>query len=164
MNINFNNINFGAKYVSTTQIKQYDYIKQNYSPVPASFVEIDPSNQSDREALHDLLKDWKGSDFTCSIVDSIDYESEDTNKVYALTRQSKDFNNLRSSEIVGLADMDITKGKTPELMYLQVDPILLQKMEPPVYKSVGTGIINSLKRVYNKAIQLVSLYSATEFY
>lgn len=60
--------------------------------------------------------------------------------------------------------MDITKGKTPELMYLQVDPILLQKMEPPVYKSVGTGIINSLKRVYNKAIQLVSLYSATEFY
>lgn len=164
MNINFNNLNFGAKYINSTLIKKYDSNKQSYSPVQAAFVEIESSNLSDRDALHELRKDWKDCDYYIApIVDSIDYEFED-NKVYALTSQRHNFDKLRSDEIMGLANMDVSKGKIPELSYLQVDPSLLNKMEPPIYKNVGTGILNSLKQIYNKAIQLVSAYSATEFY
>ena len=164
MNVNFSNLNFGAKYINTTQIKKYDYFEQKYFPMQVSFVEMEPANKSDREALYDLLAEWKECEFVAPIVDSFEYLSNEDNKVYALTLQGRDFDKLKSSEIVGLANMDITKGNIPELSFLQVDPDLLHKKESPVYKNVGTGIINSLKQIYNKAIQLVSMYSVTEFY
>ena len=65
---------------------------------------------------------------------------------------------------MGLANMNITKGTTPELLFLQVDPVLSYKKGQSIYKNIGTEIINSLKQIYAKAIQVVSLYSATEFY
>ena len=84
-------------------------------------------------------------------------------RMYDLIIKKRNGGELSTEEINQMI-IEYTKGNIPELSFLQVDPDLLHKKESPAYKNVGTGIINSLKQIYNKAIQLVSMYSVTEFY
>lgn len=59
--------------------------------------------------------------------------------------------------------MSLENKQTPYLEYLQVDPDITGWHFEPLFKHVGTGILNSFKNMY-KSITLNSRASAAEFY
>ena len=100
-----------------------------------------------------------------NVVDDLSIGAADSERyqVYALTSQNRDFDKLCSDDILGLAEVE-NGEKAVELDYLQVNPQFIFGSQCPLFREVGTGIVDSLKSLYNKVIELTSAYSATEFY
>ena len=170
MNITPNqNINFGAKLIKLSPVKKLADLKGEYMPAKLSFVEFEPGNKKDLQAISNAVKSWNGEMFASDIYTSaklirnrkLDPESH---KIYVLTSQKNNFDNLNADEIVGLADFETNKPDEGHLNFLQVDPDLITSYVPPRFRYVGTGMLEALKSLYKKTITLKSVYSATAFY
>lgn len=168
---NTNTPNFQAKYVSTGNVKKLNPSKGCYERYGATLLEFDSSNKADLAVLKNTFEKWKslfGRDIYQTAENIVvDIFDEVKNKVYFFTKQSKDFDNLKVDDVLGLVDVEPKKNKTGddilEIHRLQVDTALIDK-EMPAFKHVGTGILNSLKEKFNMIIELDSVPSATEFY
>ena len=165
---NFSSTNFGAKFINKIPVKKLDLLNNTYKDANVSFVQIEPNNRNDALALKYTARYWYNGHYA----DNIAYTARqiytgaiDSNRyqVYALTKQKKHFNELSSDKILGLVEVE-NKPNFTEILHLQVDPELVYTIQPPTYKHVGTGILNSLKKFYKKSIELKSVYSAVKFY
>lgn len=163
--------NFRAKFVGSTQVKKLNTLKNEYEKCAVSFLEFDPTNKKDLKAMEDISRYWCDSQFAWDIsqsADAVTYGNLDrnTNKVYILTRQKNDFDNLRYDDVLGLADVETKQNKEGKdylnLHRLQTNPDFIDK-ERPMFKYIGTGILNILKG-FNKIIELNSVSSAIDFY
>lgn len=166
--INISSASFGAKFINKIPVKKFDSLNNAYKDSLVSFVQIDSRNRKDVAALMDTAKYWRDGHYA----DNIAYTARelylgkmDDNhyQVYALTSQKKQFDNLLSEKILGLIELE-NKPDYAEILHLQVDPELIYTNQPPRYKYVGTGILNFLKKFYNKTLELASVCSAVEFY
>ena len=161
-------INFNAQFINQVTIKRYNPDKNNYNSIPVSFVQIEAENNNDIQAVKKTTKDWQNgmfSDKICIAAERIAEEKTNNSpvRIYALTSQMKDFDNLRPDNILGLVETENNKNAL-EINHLQVNPEFLPSIEPPKYRHVGSGILDSLKNLYNKVIELTSVYTATNFY
>ena len=151
-----NNITFGANYIMPARVKKgVKILNYNmYFPSKASFVQIDFNNEQDVKVLSRLKDIWKGANFL-QCISTIKYPKRE--KVYALTAQQKNFDNLEPSKILGLVKTSDFFCKDGEILYLQVNPanINIGDDKKPFYKKCGTAILDSLKKLYNR-IQLTS--------
>ena len=162
-------LNFQAKLIEQTQAKKLVYPEKDYQSVNLSFVEIEPANKRDINALREVAENWDCATFATDIYTtaralsrkSLDSESY---KIYALSSQRQNFDQLISDDILGIAEFKKDGANTGNLNFLQVDPDLIMSYDKPRYKYIGTGILNSLKSLYSKAITLTSVYSAALFY
>ena len=148
---NQNSTSFQAKYINNANILKRTS-KNVFKSLDTSFVEIDPMNINDIKALDKISQYWVDSyAVNMSYVTKAMHEgSLSTNdfKIFALTKQLKDFNNLKSSDILGLVEIT-PKGKgSIHINYLQTDPEQVYAIEPD-YNKIGSRILDSLKNLYN---------------
>lgn len=163
------NISFGARYIKDAQIKKLvsDGI---YKPKETPIIEIDPYNREDLTALKHIVADWGNDTFAADICSDAhfvnDFDSQHP-RFYAVTRQKQHFEHLSPDLVMGLAEVIKTSAKNLNLEFLQVNPLLLDFMyEPPLFKHVGTAIIDFIKGKCKKnhSISLKSVPTAEGFY
>ncbi len=160
--------NFGAKFINNVTVQKYNPYSREYTPDTVSFVQIEPEKRRDVLAINAVTDLWSDGAFMidiANVVDDLSIGAADSERyqVYALTSQNRDFDKLCSDDILGLAEVE-NGEKAVELDYLQVNPQFIFGSQCPLFREVGTGIVDSLKSLYNKVIELTSVYSATEFY
>ena len=170
MNINtINQTNFGANFINNVNIKRLDFKTHKYCSLKSSFIQFDPQNKNDFNALKEAVKDWKGDNYASTIVDYANKIitkslSDKIHRIYMLTTQNKGFENLDKKQILGLVQMQSDTINPDEIRYLQVKPDIKYGNNKRAYKNIGSKIISSLKAIYNKKITLISSYSAANFY
>ncbi len=134
-----NNINFKASYVDKIGIQKLNS-QNKYVPYRANLVELYPS---DLHALEEINKKWKNSWLCEKFVDWARCIPEKSDKLFALTTQEKDFENLQSDAVLGLMNIDLHKRKS-ELNYIETKPA------NPEYNKVGSSLINYAKTLTDR--------------
>ena len=157
-------VSFGAKPINDITIKKYDRKKKDFINIPVKFVMLESDNRSDIKVLDKIANQWAKADYMRRIATASHWMNELPISIYALTTQKDKFEKLKSSKILGFAEMRKNEN-FPDydwLHYLQVKPeaINTQKGENKTYQYVGTSMINSLKRIYRN----ISLFSADSPY
>ena len=163
------NISFGANLISTPTIKRYDENTDEYKDSPASFVEINPLDSNDRDAVWDAVQSWKSDSYGVNVANNMENIAENEvtespDKIYAITSQNDNYSHLKPDKIEALAHAFET-NKRVRLMYLQVNPDWVYSLGNPELKYVGKGIMDALKEKYNdRSIILVPAAHAVRFY
>ena len=157
------NINFKANYINTGTVKKIDR-SFNYLAHDASFVSLNPKNKKDVLALESINGDWDCS-FLRSICNNL-YRYSKRTRLYALTTQEKNFEDLNPKQILGIAVGEHNKDQGFYLDFLQTNPKHIKGSSPyPDYKNIGTAILNCIKQFYGiKYIKADSVPTAFNFY
>lgn len=147
-------ISFQAKFINTAQVlKRTD--KKDFIPLKAAFVEIEPSNEKDIIALAKLDKYWIDSFASNMFVTANAIKHGVFNvgdyKIYALTKQLNNFENLDADKILGLTEITPSTPKDIFINYLQVNPENVYAIQPQ-FKKIGTRILDSLKEMADKIV------------
>lgn len=169
MNIDiYSKTSFGAKFISSANVKKFASKLEKYVPEKTSFIEIDPANSADVKAVDNIAKYWKHEKFASNIsytVESLNKNGKnDRTKVFAISSQNKDLDNLDDKKILGVAEIE--KFETGlNLRYLQVNPDYIFN-QGKTYKHVGSEMLNCLKNYYGEPIMLNSLrsFAVRKFY
>lgn len=164
-----NSINFGAKLISTTQIKKLNPNTKTYSRQEVSVVEIDPDNIEDIFAIYDAARSWINEKYASNIASTANclfHNNLDRKKykVLALTKQLDNLESLIDNKILGIAEFQKTGTKAIELNYIQVNTNDNLFLDKPTYKEVGTRIMDSLKTLYDKIELTAARGSVKNFY
>ncbi|GEM_PF-847577 len=156
--INKSSPSFGAKFINNTNIKRFLRSTKEYVPAKVSFVEIDSYNREDIFALEDVARYWVNGKFATNFVTTAKWKTignGNNRKIYALTAQNKSHGKLNYDDILGLAEVCENSKHDIYLNYLQAKPDIIYSQNRE-YKGIGSGILNSLKNLYDK-ISLNSL-------
>lgn len=166
-----NNITFGTKLINYQEIKKYNSKTKKYEPYNSAFVEIEPRNVNDMLAVNGTQYRWYDEEYasdiayTAELLNSGVFDSK-KHKIYALVSPEFNAKELRTCDILALAEMELKEQSYPRLERLQVDPELIYNpffVAQRPFKRVGSGVLDSLKNIYN-AIILSASCSATTFY
>lgn len=156
-------ISFKAQYIKATPIKN---LKRDlsYSVKEASFVVLEPQNQADICAMRSINLSWD-SGFLRSIYNNLS-RYNDKFKIFALTTQKQNFEELNANKILGVALVERKPDGVLYLDYLQTNPkYIREKVLFPKYKNIGTAMLNCIKQMPNiKCIKAVSVPTAFDFY
>ncbi|MCM1265541.1 MAG: hypothetical protein NC200_05005 [Candidatus Gastranaerophilales bacterium] len=132
-----NNTSFSGTHLLETKVLKKAV--QGYLPKKANIVEVNFSNPEDLKALEELPKSWQGAEFI-SIITSP--SSAPNRKVYAITTQTDNFDKLKPSEILGIADFYLAE-KNATLSFLQADSNIIKQQERDI-KSIGKQLMYGL--------------------
>ena len=147
------NINFNAKPLSKTSIPRLSCYKNAYMPEEAFFVEIEPDNLKDIEALEKVHQTWKNEIFagkilnTAWMINSGMYDS-DFHKLYALTAQKANHANLNPNDILCVMEILRTFPESVYLNYIQGKPDTIH----------GTGGYTEFKHIGKTSIKCLHDY------
>lgn len=163
---NNSQISFRAKFINNTHIKKRT-LENVFKPLKTSFIEIEPANVNDINALEKAAYYWVNS-FTDNIAYTAKalYKGDLSNnlfKIFALTKQSKKVNPLKTNDILGLAEITQTGKKQIHINYLQVDPQQVYTIKPE-FKEIGSRILDSLKELYEKITLTPNSKGTAKFY
>ena len=162
--MNISSVSFGAKPINDVVIKKYNKSTGVYEDYPAKFVKIESGKKADIVAIDKAAKNWKGAFYIGKIATAAHWLDSLPIEIYALTTQQDKFNKLKSSKILGFAEMrkDSNFPDYDWLYYLQVKPkaINISGQDNKTYQHTGTSMIKSLKKIYKN----ISLFSADSPY
>ena len=159
---------FGAKYLNNCFIGKLDESTNKYNQVPSSFIQIDPKNENDIEALANVAKYWRNSKFSTNIYYAACASRNESkyyknNKIFALTSQLSDFDRLDDLKILGIVNVNELEPKHFFGEHIEVHPDIVYSVIPE-YKGVGTALDKSLKQFCNKmSIFPLKLKSVRDF-
>lgn len=157
MKIKVSSINFGAKFVSSEKVLKRKASEKTYETNVVSFVEIDPNNSNDIKSIYNATRGWFYDSYGCCILMTLrdiaeNFVDQKKYKIFALTSQKNNYEELNPDKILGLSQMILTEGETPYLNYLQVNPDYIEQydfLKNREYKGIGNGMLNALKKVYD---------------
>ena len=175
-----NQVSFKGTFVNPINIKKLEGNK--YENFPASFVELDPKKTQDLMALETIHKRWNQS-FSSIIYNSAFCSSVNPNKskhFYALTSQKDNFEHMNPDKILGVVQFN-NISKYNRIDFLQVNPMYItgksksfisklfssknsQKRNLLSFSRIGSAILDSLKQLTDKSIDLYSMPEAKGFY
>lgn len=150
MRIENNNLPvFKASLVNKVKIGKL--INGKYANESVSFVKINPKNQGDIDALEYCANYWENDKFAkniyytaCALKEKSKFYDGST--VFALTSQKSGFKILDKDKILGVIHTSHYLNNPMFIEHVQANSDIL-KMEKPEFKGIGTGILNSLKRI-----------------
>ena len=164
-----NNISFKAQFIKPVYIKRV--IDKDNSKCLASFIELNQANINDVKTIELLNKEWGDkAKYLKNIYSSIcnnfktKIESPDS-KIYALTTQISDLENLNPSSIQGVVEVIPTPSKDLFISFIQANPENMHKSKDRVYSKIGTEIIETLKKLFpRKKLTTISGNNSQSFY
>ncbi len=174
-------ISFGARYISPAIVQKVMFKDAKVLPEKVSFIEFNPKDSVDLEAVYDVSEAWKTKDpYPAMIYSYMSYcatckaeeESENT-KFYALTTQKDNFEKPEAEDIIALAQVNTAESVTDgtkdvvEIEYLQAKPEspLDNYFKPYKFKHIGTGILDVFKKIFKgRKLVLYSNPMACDFY
>lgn len=185
-------ISFKASFVNTANIQQLQH--DGYKPFNAAFVEMHPNSKNDISTLKCISNTWGQESYASSIynaalgdsrLDDLVIEKPIARKFYALTSQKDSFEKLNPENVLGMVHVN-NYPNFNSIEFLQTNPeyIIPVKKESfmekclnkifkiqkpiykqPKYKHIGSGILDSLKKLYSdKPMTLLSVHEAKKFY
>jgi len=160
--------NFQASWIKNVKIGELVPNTKMYSPCDVSLVKINPHDKFDLQALDDIANFWEYDKFSVNIYNHADViykgKEEPNYRIFAITKQSDNFNKLISDDILGIADLDILSTSDAKIVHIQVEPELVYSLNPK-FKGVGSAIIESFKEIFSKIYLKSSLdLSVRNFY
>lgn len=175
-----NQISFKGAFINPVNIKKID--GNQYKDFQASFVELNPKDRADIDMLNKIQMTWRG-DFTETIFNSAfcsSFIDNDKKKFYALTSQQDSFDKLDAKKVLGVVELNKLKHIN-RIEFLQVNPNYIvgkpkswigklfsstrnKEQSLPLFKRVGSAILDSLKKITDKPLDLLSVENATGFY
>lgn len=162
-------ISFGANFIRKMPVKVYSYNHKSYKPAEANLVELNPLDINDLNALEDTARNFGGDTLANNVyihANSAFLRGKAGNiQLLALTKQGENFQNLNADDILGVAEISLSKTEPSwiELKNLQVRPQYTHSSRYQHIKNIGTAIVNYLKETYKK-IELNSSSSGIRFY
>jgi len=136
----------------------------DYSLYRASFIQIDPTNPCDINALKETADYWINGSLTTNIYYAACALRNKSNayknhEIFALTTQKSNYDKLNSDNILGLVHTSPYEDGFTLIEQLQGNPEYVRSIKPD-YKGIGTEILESLKQIYDK----LSCYPTAEEY
>lgn len=164
-----NNITFGAKFIKPVEVLKLTGDRKTYAPANLSLIEILPDNPQDINTLTKLAHYWGDDSFVNNIEFDAKYISRHGNsnnaKFYALTMQKQKFDELCYQDITIAAEVSEKETGNIKLNYIQKDPEFIYSYRPPLFKKVGSALLDCIKEFSKgKTITLRSTPSAVWFY
>jgi hypothetical protein len=160
-----NKVSFGAKYINHINVGKLN--GKNYSQVEVPFVEINPLNKNDIDALNDIAKYWIDDKFATNISVTANAIYEDKNpekiKIYALTSQTDCFEKLNPDNILGVIETENISPFHIHINRFQVKPDYVYNRDLE-YAGVGTSILSSLKALCNKITAISECDESTKMF
>lgn len=162
-------ISFGANFLRKMPVKVYSYNQKAYKPAEASLVELNPLDINDVNALEDTARNFGGETLANNVyihANSAFQRGKAGNmRLFALTKQGNDFQKLNTADILGVAEISLSKTEQSgiELKNLQVRPQYAHASRRRYIKNIGASIVNYLKETYKK-IELNSTSSSIRLY
>ncbi|MCQ2754977.1 MAG: GNAT family N-acetyltransferase [bacterium] len=160
------NVSFGANALYRPNVKRIDLNTRKYKTYKAAFVEIDPKN--DLKALATASDNWNdGFTFLENIVTIITNKCyRESDKIYALTSQTKDFENLDPDDLLGVVLVNCADDKYNTINFLQTNPYFEYiRGYSRFFKGIGKSIIRCIKReAKDKGLKTFSTRDAVTFY
>ena len=156
-------VNFKANFINTATVKKYAKNTNQYINKKATFLELDLTSSKDIEILKKLSFSWNAA-FLKSVLKNVEKKLPNW-KVYTLTIQNNDFNNIDSEKILGIAQTSKQDSQSINLEYLQVRPEYTHLNSQRKFKQVGSSIIDCLKKIECVTrINVVSILEEVDFY
>lgn len=163
-------VSFNGNYISPATVQKRGK-NGVYNDHKVSFVKIDLSNGSDIFALQKINDTWQNATFITDICDDASFLHENKffdngHEFYVLTTQKKEFHKLNPDEILAGTSVS-ARPLLPyvNIEHLEIKPGFQYPEQNRLYKKVGTGMIEALKKVFSKKdITLHSIFSALDFY
>ena len=149
---------FEAKFINAAKIKKRVSNTSSYIDKAVSMVEIDVHNNKDIDALENIANYWQGQNgfFTtniyyaaCEMKDNNKYFKY--NKIFALTKQMSDYDNLDCNQILGVVHVSSLNSKNLFIEHIQVNPQIIYSF-PAKYKKIGSELLNLLKSLSDRII------------
>lgn len=142
--------NFGAKFLKNVYIKK----APSYIDTAAACVEIEPQNLGDINALEKISKYWTNAKFITNIYNAARAVRNDSkyyknNRIYAITTQNSDYENLNCDNILGVVHISPFEDKSIHIERIEADPQIINSIDRE-YKGIGTAMLNFLKTIANK--------------
>ena len=163
-------ISFKANYLGQTTIKRIGE-NNTFLECKATLVELDPNSGNDEKALGGLHEDWGPADkYSQSIHFRFLDKSYQPNyynelRFFALTRQIKNFENLRREDILGIAQISKNYNDDIKINYLQTNPEYMVHNHFRNFKGIGSALLKAIEKAIPKGnIRLTALPSTIEFY
>lgn len=157
-------INFKGQLLNKTFVNKYNYRFKTTLPNEVSFVELKKDCKNDLKVLRKVAGKWGCMTFANRIYKN--FKNKDDLRTFALTTQDYNYEKLSADKILGLSQMTIEQPGVYNLDFLQTHPKYTAKNNPDRdYQNIGTGILNSLKKIFNNStITVTTLPSAIDFY
>lgn len=165
-------ISFQAKQIKLKNpynVKKLAENKMSYTEANISFVEFEPVNIQDYEALKKISKAWKEALFADNIKSVASdiikrKKSKKDNRIFFVTKQTDNFHQLDSESVLGIAHMYKDDSNMAELKYLQVLPTTKYGSRKREFKEVGNSIVRSILSLYDCNVKVRPYYPAVSFY
>ena len=162
-------INFTANRIKNVNIARKYY--NSYKPCRVSLVEMDPANQKDIDAIYKITDKWDES-FTAFTYDDMrtvkaNPELKSQLHVYALTTQNSDFDKIKPSKILGVAEIVERYSDGNKIEVLQTNPDFIKGSfnEKPKFKNIGKQLVSFVKKAFgDKPLYLNPTCTAVPFY
>lgn len=160
-------ISFGANFLNSAQV--YKKAQNNeYKKTKVSFVKMNPKDDKDIETLDNIQKYWDYDKYAPNIYNfALKIRKNELPqkrfKIYALTTQNTDFENLDDRNILGAVLGETTKKDFLYIDYLQVNPKYIYYPDTD-YKRNGSAILDSLKTHYSEIMLKPTKGSTEKFY
>lgn len=157
-------VNFRANYLSSTNVRRLDPIKNKFVPYKVNFLEINPREKRDIKALKKLSKLWNSEDdFAGKIYRNA--KSDPRLRTFILTEQGDNFNIVEENSILGITQLSKESPEQYCIEFLETDPQYQLSNPNRKIKSIGKRMLHSLKKVfYDKSIRVKYLMERTSFY
>ena len=165
------NISFTANLIKRTQVQKSENYR-DYYPSDVSIVELDKDDEEDVKSLYQtaVLWNYQGAKYASDIfheaIKGYEYDDVDREHYFALTTQTKDFENLCPDKVLGLMLFSQTNNAEDEINWFQVRPNTNTKQTwKREYKKIGEAMVNLLKGIYfEKPIHVQSVPESVGFY
>lgn len=132
-----NQPNFNGIHISKTNVfKKVGQEVKNMMPLESHVVELNYNVPADKKAAKELYRTWKGAEFIPIISSST---TTPNRRVFALTTQKDNYENIDPSKIMGIVDYKL-KGEDIHLSFLQGKPDIINQEERDI-KGVGRSLV-----------------------
>ena len=167
-----NNISFKAQFVKPVFINRVSG-QGNYNKCLASFVKLNPRDINDVKNVELLSKEWGNKASYIKIISQNlfnEYKMQEDsakNKIYALTTQITDLENLNPKDIQGVLEIMPTMFSQEDLYisYFEINPKNIHSNPEKIYSKIGTEILDTIKRLFpKKKLLIVAGNDSQKFY
>lgn len=163
-------INFKGHLALKSKVQELQH-ENCYRNISACLVELDKNSEDDYKVLKDIAETWKVGDLYANDV----YERFKSNfenktrtpeeRFFVLTKQSKNFDKLNYTKILGVAELYKPEDSPLEIEFLQTNPKYIKTKVSPKIKHIGKAIVKGfLKIIKDKEIALFTTPNAKSFY
>jgi len=166
-------ISFKANPIYYTRIAKLENNSTKPKPYKVSLVELDYENLNDIKSLKETSELWDNNEtFAFKIYQKFSecyykYQREQKYRVLALTQQSKNFNQLSPTQILGLLMIDIRNSLENNIYvdFLQTHPEHKTFSQTRTFNGIGRRLMEYIIEKYkNKNINLFPSDNSSDFY